>query len=46
MKADANSYLAVLARKAGDPRKAKVLLTKALSENPDHEAARVLLAEL
>lgn len=46
MKADANYYLAMLARKAGDPRKAKVLATKALSENPDHEAARALLSEL
>jgi len=46
MKADANYYLAALARKAGDPRKAKVLATKALSENPDHEAARALLSEL
>jgi hypothetical protein len=46
MKADANYYLAALARKAGDARKAKVLATKALSENPDHEAARALLAEL
>lgn len=46
MKADANYYLAALARRAGDPRKAKVLATKALAENPDHEAARALLAEL
>jgi golgin subfamily B member 1 len=46
MKADANYHLAALARKAGDPRKAKVLASKALSENPDHEAARALLAEL
>jgi tetratricopeptide (TPR) repeat protein len=46
MKADANYYLAALARKGGDPRKAKVLATKALSENPDHEAARALLSEL
>jgi cytochrome c-type biogenesis protein CcmH/NrfG len=46
MKADANFYLATLARKAGDARKAKVLASKALSENPDHEAARALLAEL
>lgn len=46
MKADANYYLATLAKKAGDPRKAKVLASKALSENPDHEAARALLAEL
>jgi tetratricopeptide (TPR) repeat protein len=45
-KADANYYLAVLARKAGDPRKAKVLLTKALAEKSDHPAARQLLAEL
>lgn len=46
MKADANYYLATLAKKQGDPRKAKVLASKALSENPDHEAARALLAEL
>jgi hypothetical protein len=46
MKADANYALAALARKAGDLRKAKVLASKALSENPDHEAARALLAEL
>ena len=46
MKADANFHLAQLAKKAGDPRKAKVLASKALSENPDHEAARALLAEL
>jgi golgin subfamily B member 1 len=46
MKADANYYLAHLAKKAGDPRKAKVLATKALSENPEHQAARALLAEL
>ena len=45
-KADANYFLAVLARKAGDPRKAKVLLAKALAEKPDHEGARQLLAEL
>jgi hypothetical protein len=46
MKADANYYLAQLAKKAGDPRKAKVLASKALTENPDHAAARALLAEL
>jgi len=45
-KADANFYLAVLARKANDPRKAKLLLAKALAENPDHAGARQLLAEL
>ncbi len=46
MKADANYNLALLAKKAGDLRKAKVLATKATAENPDHEAARALLAEL
>ncbi|MES1178928.1 MAG: tetratricopeptide repeat protein [Myxococcales bacterium] len=45
-KADANYYLAVLARKAGDPRKAKVLVAKALAEKADHPGARQLLAEL
>ena len=45
-KADANYYLAILARKAGDPRKAKVLVTKALAEKTDHAGARQLLAEL
>lgn len=45
-KADANFYLAALARKAGDPRKAKVLVAKALAEKSDHEGARQLLAEL
>ncbi|HEX7453707.1 MAG TPA: tetratricopeptide repeat protein [Polyangiaceae bacterium] len=45
-KADANYFLAVLARKAGDPRKAKVLVAKALAEKSDHAGARQLLAEL
>ncbi|HEY4105864.1 MAG TPA: tetratricopeptide repeat protein, partial [Polyangiaceae bacterium] len=45
-KADANYFLAVLARKAGDPRKAKVLVAKALTEKTDHAGARQLLAEL
>ena len=45
-KADANYYLAVLARKSNDPRKAKLLLAKALAENAEHTAARQLLAEL
>ncbi len=45
-KADANYYLAVLARKAGDPRKAKVLVAKALAEKSDHAGARQLLTEL
>lgn len=45
-KADANYYLAILAKKQGDPRKAKVLVQKALAEKADHAAARQLLAEL
>lgn len=45
-KADANYYLAVLAQKQGDVRKAKVLATKALAESPGHEAARKLVTEL
>src|SRR6478736_594514 len=45
-KADANYYLAVLARKSGDPRKAKLLLAKALAENAEHTAAKQLLSEL
>ena len=45
-KADANYYLAVLARKSGEPRKAKLLLAKALAENAEHAAAKQLLNEL
>jgi tetratricopeptide (TPR) repeat protein len=45
-KAESHYHLAVIARKQGDARKAKILVSKALSENPDHEPARVLLAEL
>jgi tetratricopeptide (TPR) repeat protein len=45
-KADANYYLAVLAQKQGDVRKAKVLASKALAESPGHEAARALVATL
>jgi tetratricopeptide (TPR) repeat protein len=45
-KAEANYALAVLAHKAGDARKAKVLVSKALSENPSHQEARALLTEL
>ncbi len=45
-KADANYYLAVLARKSGDLRKAKLLVAKALAEHTDHVGARQLLAEL
>jgi tetratricopeptide (TPR) repeat protein len=45
-KADANYYLAVMASKQGDPRKARVLVSKALADSAHHEAARQLLAEL
>jgi tetratricopeptide (TPR) repeat protein len=45
-KAEANFQLAALARKAGDARKARVLVSKALAESPGHEGARTLLAEL
>ncbi|HVJ15439.1 MAG TPA: tetratricopeptide repeat protein, partial [Polyangiaceae bacterium] len=45
-KADANYHLALLAQKTGDTRKAKVLVSKALTENPAHEAARTLQSEL
>jgi tetratricopeptide (TPR) repeat protein len=45
-KADANYCLAVLARKGGDARKAKVLVAKALAEKSDHASARQLLTEL
>jgi Tfp pilus assembly protein PilF len=45
-KADAHYHLAAAARKQGDTRKAKILLSKALLENPEHEYAQRLLAEL
>ncbi|MGC4088445.1 MAG: tetratricopeptide repeat protein [Polyangiaceae bacterium] len=45
-KADANYSLALLAQRAQDPRKAKILAAKAISENPAHEAARALMAQL
>jgi tetratricopeptide (TPR) repeat protein len=45
-KAEANYHLAALAKKQGDPRKARVLVSKALADSPHHEQARVLLAEL
>lgn len=45
-KADAHFYLADSARRQGDARKAKILLSKALVEKPEHEAAKRLLAEL
>ena len=45
-KAEANYALAVLARKAGDARRARVLVSKALGDFPDHAEAKALLAEL
>jgi tetratricopeptide (TPR) repeat protein len=45
-KADANYALAVLAKKAGDLRRARVLVSKALGDFPDHSESRALLAEL
>jgi tetratricopeptide (TPR) repeat protein len=45
-KADAHYFLAVVSRKQGDLRKARVLVSKALSENPSHESARELLHDL
>ena len=45
-KADANYALAVLAQRAADPRKAKILAAKAMSESAEHPEARALLAQL
>jgi len=45
-KADANYVLAMLALRAQDPRKARILVTKALSENPEHAGAKALVAEI
>ncbi len=45
-KADAQYCLAWLAFNEGDARKAKVLANKALAENPEHELAKTLLAEV
>jgi tetratricopeptide (TPR) repeat protein len=45
-KSEANYALALMAHRTGDPRKAKILVTKALSENPAHEGARALMTEL
>jgi tetratricopeptide (TPR) repeat protein len=44
-KAEAHYGLALLAKKYGDGRKAKILVAKALAENPAHEAALKLQAE-
>ncbi len=46
LRAHAQFQLAVLAHRSGDLRRARVLVTKALSENAEHEQARELLAEL
>ena len=45
-KAEAHFQLARIAFKRGDPRKAKVLVAKALAENPQLEPARLLLHDL
>jgi tetratricopeptide (TPR) repeat protein len=45
-KADANYALALLARKAGDSRRARVLVSKALGDYPEHAEARALLTEI
>lgn len=46
LKAHAQYQLALLAQRAGDPRRARMLASKALSDNPDHDLARQLLSEL
>lgn len=46
MKSDAHYHLALLAQRQGDPRKAKILCSKALSENSEHEGAAELLQQL
>jgi tetratricopeptide (TPR) repeat protein len=46
MKGDAHYHLALLAERQGDPRKAKILCSKALSEDPSHEGATQLLEQL
>jgi tetratricopeptide (TPR) repeat protein len=45
-KAEASYHLAALSKKQGDVRKARVLVSKALADDPDHAGARALLAEL
>jgi hypothetical protein len=45
-KAESHFQLARIALKHGDARKAKVLVTKALAENPELDSARVLLLDL
>ncbi|MCC6903351.1 MAG: tetratricopeptide repeat protein [Polyangiaceae bacterium] len=46
VKAHANYQLALLAQRAGDPRRARMLASKALAENADHHLARQLISEL
>lgn len=46
LKGEAHFHLAVLAARQGDPRRAKVLLAKALSENPNLSGAQEFLAQL
>ncbi len=46
LKAEAHYHLALLAQRQGDLRKAKILCSKALSENSEHEAAAAMLAQL
>ncbi|HMA95074.1 MAG TPA: tetratricopeptide repeat protein, partial [Polyangiaceae bacterium] len=45
-RADANYHLAVFARDSGDLRKARMLITKTLGDNPQHEGARTLMSEI
>lgn len=45
-RAEANYQLAKFARDAADMRKARMLITKALGDDPNHELARALLAEI
>jgi tetratricopeptide (TPR) repeat protein len=45
-KAEASFHLAALSKKQGDVRKARVLVSKALADDPDHAGARALRAEL
>ena len=46
MRAHAQFQLALIARNKGDARRARLLVTKALTDNPDHPQAQALLAEL
>ena len=42
----ADQELNALSKKQGDLRKARVLVSKALADDPDHAGARALLAEI